>query len=57
MEPIGISIKDNRGGLGREAVIEEIKAKKAEIRRKNLEKRMRAQSSQQSVEEYRLELP
>ena len=53
MEPIGISIKDNRGGLGREAVIEEIKAKKAEIRRKNLEKRMKAQSSQQSVEEYR----
>lgn len=36
VEPIGIQIKSDRGGLGRDAALQQLKERRAEIRRKKL---------------------
>lgn len=53
-EPIGISIKKDRGGLGREAAIAELTAKREELRRAHLLRKAGIQSSGDiSTEAYR----
>lgn len=54
IEPIGICIKNDRGGLGREAAIAELKVKRQELRRAHLLRKAGIESSGEiSTEEYR----
>ncbi|XP_034664471.1 G patch domain-containing protein 11 [Drosophila subobscura] len=54
IEPIGITIKNDRGGLGREAAIAELTAKRQELRRAHLLHRAGIESSEEvSTEAYR----
>ncbi|KAH8417335.1 hypothetical protein KR222_009099 [Zaprionus bogoriensis] len=54
IEPIGISIKNDRGGLGREAAIAELAAKRQELRRAHLLLKAGIESSADvSTEAYR----
>ncbi|XP_030559522.1 G patch domain-containing protein 11 [Drosophila novamexicana] len=54
IEPIGISIKNDRGGLGREAAIAELAAKRQELRREHLLRKAGIGSGEEiSTEEYR----
>ncbi|ALC45300.1 CG10053 [Drosophila busckii] len=53
-EPINISIKNNRSGLGREAVLAELTTKRHELRRAQLLAKAGIESSEEiSVEAYR----
>ncbi|KAM8704421.1 hypothetical protein ACLKA7_008945 [Drosophila subpalustris] len=53
-EPIGISIKNDRGGLGRDAAIAELTAKRQELRRAHLLRKAGIESSGEiSTEAYR----
>lgn len=54
IEPIGINIKNDRGGLGREAAIAELAAKRQELRRAHLLLKAGIESSAEvSTEAYR----
>ncbi|XP_022220418.2 G patch domain-containing protein 11 [Drosophila obscura] len=54
IEPIGITIKNDRGGLGREAAIAELTAKRQELRRAHLLHRAGIDSREEiSTEAYR----
>ncbi|XP_017142295.1 G patch domain-containing protein 11 isoform X1 [Drosophila miranda] len=54
LEPIGITIKNDRGGLGREAAIAELAAKRQELRRAHLLHRAGIDSNEEiSTEAYR----
>lgn len=50
IEPIGIQIKNDRGGLGREAALQQLKERRAEIRR---QKQSANKTAEVSVEEFR----
>ncbi|XP_075146119.1 G patch domain-containing protein 11 [Haematobia irritans] len=50
VEPIGITIKSDRQGLGRETALKELKQRQIEIRRQRLQKQAGAESS---IEEFR----
>eukprot|EP00094_Tigriopus_californicus_P012562 TCALIF_12147-PA protein Name:"Similar to GPATCH11 G patch domain-containing protein 11 (Bos taurus)" AED:0.17 eAED:0.20 QI:82/0/0/1/1/0.75/4/0/275 len=52
VEPIGIQIKIDRGGLGREAVLQEIALQKTTMMRARMARKARATSTQ-SIQEYR----
>ncbi|KAH8243940.1 hypothetical protein KR032_011581 [Drosophila birchii] len=53
-EPVGITIKSGRGGLGREAAIAELAAKRQEMRRAHLLQKAGIESSEEvSTEAYR----
>lgn len=53
-EPVGITIKTGRGGLGREAAIAELAAKRQELRRAHLLQRAGIESGEEiSTEAYR----
>lgn len=51
IEPIGIQIKSDRGGLGREAALQQLKERRAEIRRQKLANA--SKTAEVSVEEFR----
>ncbi|XP_017104634.2 G patch domain-containing protein 11 [Drosophila bipectinata] len=54
IEPVGISIKSGRGGLGREAAVAELKAKRQELRRAHLLQKAGIQPGEEiSTEAYR----
>ena len=53
--PIPISVKTNRGGLGRDALVRDIKQRKEEMVRKRREQRRNQQQQEMSTAEYRSE--
>ncbi|EDV93393.1 G patch domain-containing protein 11 [Drosophila grimshawi] len=54
LEPIGITIKKDRGGLGREAAIAELAAKRQELRREHMLRKAGIESGEEiSTEAYR----
>ena len=53
MNPIGVEVKNNRMGLGREAVLREIREQKERIRSRKWERRKKREN-EMTPEEFRL---